>query len=554
MLIRRSMKKNKKISDFGAGSQLETLMLREKTWRIEMSRSKAVRFFRGHKMGIIAVLALIFAGIAARYALVGFASTVDFYPSLCMGSWQNVQNVLGKPDLPLDAPSSSFTALNSAIFVTSTDQVFCGNFLGADPGEKIFEKATLKLSWSFIFPSDTSSSVPTSTNFGTSSGGGGITVIASSSAATSSDDDFATSSISASSSTTPSSSTADLSSATPSSTDASSSAPTDVSTSTDASSAPSVSTPATTTPDVSTADQPTVPSSTPTPAPAQDTTSTAIRNILRYLISPALAAPAWAEIPTTVVPTTTSVAATTTMVGTPSTSSAPLNIILMPSSSVPVASSGTQEILQVNFSLDGKTWTTLGTVDAGNWQDASFDLPITSWSDLQNLQIGILGFSGNGGLVQSIYLDGMDVSVEYNDADSLQSSFDQSAASPDQPAQVSLPPQAPPLATFDPRAKQSCSIQPYVETIQRGDSVSFGVSLHPSEKPPPPFDLQMGELPAGITGSVAYSTKDPLHPSISLAAAPSAAQGSFNVVVLYEEKNASGTFLPNYCQFNLVVQ
>jgi hypothetical protein len=206
--------------------------------------------------------------------------------------------------------------------------------------------------------------------------------------------------------------------------------------------------------------------------------------------------------------------------------------------------------LQVNVSLDGKTWTTLGNVDASNWQDASFPLPVTSWQDLQNLQVSILGFAQNGQLVQSIYLDGMDLVVTYEDADSSQGVVSVSPSAEQTPP----PPPPPPPQTFNSEAKQSCNVDPYTETIQAGGSSTFGVSLDPSANPTPPFILQIGELPVGVTGSIVTSTADPLAPQIALSASADASPGSFNVVVLYQEKNASGTTIPNYCQFNLLVE
>src|SRR5580704_8903941 len=67
----RRRKVPKKTSDFGSDVKHETLVLREKIWRFEFSGSKAKHFLKRHKVGAVGVLALIFAGILVRYALVG---------------------------------------------------------------------------------------------------------------------------------------------------------------------------------------------------------------------------------------------------------------------------------------------------------------------------------------------------------------------------------------------------------------------------------------------------------------------------------------------------
>ena len=193
-------------------------------------------------------------------------------------------------------------------------------------------------------------------------------------------------------------------------------------------------------------------------------------------------------------------------------------------------------------------------MDANNWQNVLFDLPITSWGDLENLQVSVLGYSGDGTLVQSVYLDGMDVAVEYDDMSAMQTSLIQPTVPAEvQPVQAPVV-QAPAPMTFDARAKQTCDIEPYSKTVAIGSSVQFGVTLMPSVKPAPLFEIQIGQLPAGVTGSVVPSAQGALHPDLSLSASTDAAAGSYNVIVLYQEKQPDGTYLPNYCQFNLVVE
>ncbi len=114
------------------------------------------KFLREHPRIAGGVAAAIVVVFAARWLLVGFASTADFYPSSCLGNWDNVQNALGKPSVAPGSPASAFTVLNSAVFSTGTAQMFCGNFAGDTDitmlQAKTFQSATLVLSWSVAVP------------------------------------------------------------------------------------------------------------------------------------------------------------------------------------------------------------------------------------------------------------------------------------------------------------------------------------------------------------------------------------------------------------------
>lgn len=70
------------------------------------------------------------------------------------------------------------------------------------------------------------------------------------------------------------------------------------------------------------------------------------------------------------------------------------------------------DFMDVSYSLDGTTWTDLGQVNMSDWQNYSVTIPVSSWSDINNLQIQLSPDIGPDEPV--VYLDGMWLAVDYN--------------------------------------------------------------------------------------------------------------------------------------------
>jgi hypothetical protein len=68
--------------------------------------------------------------------------------------------------------------------------------------------------------------------------------------------------------------------------------------------------------------------------------------------------------------------------------------------------------MDVSYSLDGVTWTDLGQVSESNWQDYSVVIPVSSWSDINNLQIQLDPIITAD--PPTVYLDSMWLEVDYN--------------------------------------------------------------------------------------------------------------------------------------------
>jgi hypothetical protein len=183
-------------------------------------------------------------------------------------------------------------------------------------------------------------------------------------------------------------------------------------------------------------------------------------------------------------------------------------------------------------------------VNSANWPNFTVAVPVTTWDDLQNLQVRVEEIPTTQDPVPTVYLDGMFAEVHY-----------EIAAGPDTASSTdTLPPTRPKIVTFDPDAKQTCSVNPFSQPIAQGESGSAVVTLVPSYFNAP-YDLFTGDLPSGVSASIDQpSGVGAVTPKITFSVAADAGKGSFNVVVVYEEKDIGGKIFANYCQLNLVVQ
>jgi len=615
----------RKTSDFGARHESHTIILKRTVWRIELSGAAIGRFFRHHKLVIIASLAvLVTAGIVTRYILVGFADTADFYPSSCLGNWENVQNALGKPDLPPGSPASAFTTFNSAVMGTSTAQMFCGNFNGDTDINtltgKSFQSADLVLSWSFAFPPEPATGSDAGNASGTvgideSSSGTATSTMDSSSTINVSDTTVSATSTVAPSvsgrppadSSTPSDSNAtttselDASATTLSATSTLPPAPADSSTSVTppqaASSSDSTNSDSTSqdsTPASPATDPSSMPVSTPASTPVAPTPDTSAPSAdptswLHNLISVAYADEndtSSLAIDTSTVSSSddsSTIASDTPYVQSGTSSlptAAPISVNTAAFQNIAIPSSTGDAVLSIVYSTDGVTWQPLVNIDAANWQQGRYPIPISSWVELQHLQIAFVGLGASS--TPPIFLDAAGVEVSYVDAPQPQpdATTTPDIAQPDSttdapptagsvmpPAPTEIPPAQAFKQVFDPFAGQQCSITPFSESITAGAGGSFLLKMIPprvatsstsgthapasAAKTPFLYDASIGSLPDGITATIIFEGAG--MEAIGVTTAATVLPGSYNVVVVYKERQNDGSIAPNFCQFNLVI-
>ncbi len=92
----------------------------------------------------------------ALYSLFVRANIFNYYPSSCLGTWDNPQNAQDEPSLGPNAKPEEFNKDNSTFYGGGAKQVFCGGFRSnGDETEKIFKKAVLRFSWAIASPTPT---------------------------------------------------------------------------------------------------------------------------------------------------------------------------------------------------------------------------------------------------------------------------------------------------------------------------------------------------------------------------------------------------------------
>ena len=379
-----------------------------------------------------------FSVIGLRFFLTK-ADVADFYPTACLGTWQNSQNAQGTPEnLSIGFASSTFNASNSAIFSVPSTQIFCGGFLPSNfKTTGVIDRVGITFIWNVVGGSETTtSSVSTklasgtlpsapnivqtvsSTNLSTSSGNS--TISASTTASylwwpiSVAFADTTSSVVSADTTTI----TTDVSPAPIAQASSSGNATTTSSAST-ASSRVSVSKNATSTtssleiatatlaPASTTVSSLTIPTIiSPTP-PVVSTTAT--HSSPSIILGPPL------RVDLSALTTSTTMNATATVsLGSSTISQATGTASTTPS--LQNISTPDQNFLEISYSTDGVNWTELAKINPLNWQNFTISLPISNWNDLKNLQIKISSIPTSLTQVPTVYLDGMFVEAEYQTA------------------------------------------------------------------------------------------------------------------------------------------
>ncbi len=97
--------------------------------------------------GMIVITALVL--IATYISPKSSAESVIFYPTSCLGGWNNVTHAEGVMDVEGNINETSFTATNSAVLPTGVSaDVYCGGFTGEFKENTKPTKIILAISWS----------------------------------------------------------------------------------------------------------------------------------------------------------------------------------------------------------------------------------------------------------------------------------------------------------------------------------------------------------------------------------------------------------------------
>lgn len=424
---------------------------------------------------VVVIITLILMIIGYFISPKGQAEVAVFYPSSCLGGWNNPQNAEGEPEAKVNDDQSLFTLQNSAILPKETfAEIYCGNFVGAIEQNTKPTKMIITLSWSTKDQTATLQEVAAASTSDTVLLGASSTEIATSSLSTST---LATSTILESSSTTEV--VASTSSDTATSTSVATTTDTGVSlldtainavkdvisslfsggssTSTQEVAAPEVSNQASTTvstttdpalqvstqvasSSVDTQTQTATPDSAPaaTETPASDASTSGPTSFLQNMLnvfaskmitkvfaeeivagdasSTGVTAPQVSSSSLLNTVTVTAEGSSSTNATTSDMFASTTDIVASSSSSsIATTTEASNDFLEVLYTFDGVTWNSLGKVDETSIKYRTFEVPVsasTTWDDVHLLQIKVQSVE-RVDPKPVVYLDGIKVEVLY---------------------------------------------------------------------------------------------------------------------------------------------
>ena len=122
-----------------------TLLLRERTWALQIHPDKIRDFFHRHEIFFGYILLIFVSFLVFGNFLKVKAELAIFYPQTCLGGWENVYKAQGLPETKGNFFTTDFSEENSAILYNRNAQIFCGEFAGEIPQDSIPKKFVLKL-------------------------------------------------------------------------------------------------------------------------------------------------------------------------------------------------------------------------------------------------------------------------------------------------------------------------------------------------------------------------------------------------------------------------
>jgi hypothetical protein len=519
----------------------------------------------------VGALAVILVIALTADTFLGHANTVYWYPQSCLGGWTNFANAAGAPELSPLATANEFTADNSAILDNSISQIFCGEFGGDVPEGSAPLTAVLNISWTFKAdpgpggitqsdPSEDATSIPTTTI-----------------------DEASSTPVDTVDETSPADEISPEPTAEPD--------PVSVPTEPEAGLEPA------SPPDPIEAQPEPTPATTPDPAP--EPSSVPAENSgpaawLFNLIRPAFAQEATttpevivpeattpeAPIPDTIVDDVASSSPGEVLGASSSTDELPPADEMAPTEEVPPADETTpaeevapaddappadnapledRNMLTVRYSMNDEPWLILGIVGESSWQNAHFDIPLTSWEDLSSLQISFTSISVSD-IAPVVYLDGLSLAVDYESADGLVLEDQLMIENPEILAEMPLPPpleerQVAEILKIDENAKHSCAAEPFRIDISGLASTTANIVLRKDGAGLE--EVGIGYLPQGIdvvfagSGGYIYHPKtDETSLGLEIKNGAGSQKGDFNIPIIYTHKGVKNSSV--ICQINMI--
>jgi hypothetical protein len=455
----------------------------------------------------INILILMLVGGIFVYGMWARADIWKFYPSTCLGNWENVQHALGHPELGEESFYGQFNAENSARLTGSGSHIFCANFKSEqeiDFNNKRIKQARLTLSLAYVPPQASSSveeAVDELRKVLEDPPLPGVTSTEIEAPVAEPEPAFATG-------------TEKNAEEIPSAEEA----------------APSGAA---------------VPVEEPAAAPVE---------IVPDPPAPQGGEPsAWLRLVRTAFAQTTTTEETFASSTDAATTTLQIPFDIDPGSletgeSAAPAEQILTDLLELSYSVDGNTWQLISEIVAKDAERVTFSLPLHSWEDIANLQIDLKGLLA-GGEVPFVFLDGMELEVIPEDV-------------PDEAPEPEpeLLPEAEPSSTpaqksveieLDPMATHSCMAEPFATELKRGESGRVALRFLPDEAfASSTPGVRLGDPPAGVETRLAYEAEEYF---IDIATFRRSSPGSYSLAVVYwqEEKEPRSYAI---CQYNLILR
>ncbi|MCF7843399.1 hypothetical protein K9M47_00700 [Candidatus Gracilibacteria bacterium] len=101
------------------------------------------------RIKVVVILTLFLMVIGSILSPKGSAEVVTFYPTACLGGWNNPRNAEGEPQTKSNSSESEFTKDNSAVLPSGTHaDIYCGGFVGEIEQNTKPTKILISLAWS----------------------------------------------------------------------------------------------------------------------------------------------------------------------------------------------------------------------------------------------------------------------------------------------------------------------------------------------------------------------------------------------------------------------
>ncbi len=343
------------VGDIARTVSRPVLDLKKKLPAVQINIGQVKEWWFAHQHKFFVVAAIIIGALILSSFSTGHASVATFYPQTCLGDWEHAENAQGEPSLPNESSATDFSLENSARTAGVVSSIYCGSFKGETPENSTPKTFKLTFSWS-VEGEDA-----------------------------------------------------------PKRTEAQ---PFDIP-------REGVVIPAQTEGETPTLDTPTdvpVETSSEVVAPESEAPPQEVSFLERLFTVRVLAQeeppqqevsqePVVEEVPQEVVQeavVTEEVSEDITPVSESPTQDTQPAEEIAPSDA----------FMQVEYTLDGTTWNTLGVVSRSEWRRASFEIPLQEWENLDKLQIALKTLP-TFDAIPTVYLDAMKLDVEYTDMEQL---------------------------------------------------------------------------------------------------------------------------------------